>query len=354
MIIVLDELSRFYSRDAASRSDLGEPFVLQMLRTSRQKGICLILADQTYALFHEVIRSNAQTKVIFETKDGPSRHEIARDLDLTGEQRSFLNELSWGQENRRVVVQLPDYPRPFLMALSAWEKPAKLTFYTPPDFAWTPLPEPKPKEQKKRDPNEVTREMEKYLEICACNQWYTETQHDREMNFPQAKGNRIRQELKDAGLLEEHQVRTGRRGGTIKIAIPSNAGYEYLDRRKIGYTPLRGNGSIQHKFWQHKIAEWLRKKGWRAEIEMNLGNKQVDVGCVMPGLIERRVAYEVVWDDDLDKEVSNLVKNLEDSWEHVVFCVLDDETSRALVQKLGESVSESDDRFEVRLLKEFL
>jgi hypothetical protein len=362
MVVVLDELSHFYSKEAAARSDLGEPFVLQMLKGSRKKGIATILADQTYAQFHEVIRSNCQTKIAFETVDGVSRLEIARDFGLNPEQQLFLREMSFGQENRRVLVQLATFPQPFLMTVPHIEKPAKRTAYTPPDFRWTPLPETAPEEARKRpERDEITHEMERYLATIACNPFYMLTQYDRmiededkgrkkKRTHNKPRGTFLRKRLTDLGLLIKHEIPTGILGGQRKIPLPTQAGYEYLSKRGIGFTIPEGNGSVQHKCWQHWISRKLQKDGWKTEIEMILRSKQVDVGAVKPGLLDERTAFEVVWDDNLDKELSNLEKDLEDGWPHITFCVLDDETR----QKLNALLPDGVENVEIKLLKEFL
>lgn len=316
------------------------------------------MADQTYTQFHEVIRSNCQTKVVFETLDGPCRLQVARDFGLDSEQQLFLRELSFGEPNRKVLVQLATYPRPFLMTLPNWHKPTEPTFYRPPDLPWTPLPEEKLGERKERNRDKITHEMDRYLGIIANNPFLMETEYDEIIRkkfgaHSRRKGTRIRQDLKDAGLLEEHPINLYRPGKQIKIAMPTKAGYEYLDRRGITYKIPRGNGGIEHKFWQHTVAKWLEKRGWTAEIEGSLKAKQVDVAAVKNhGLITEETAYEVVW-EDLQKEVSNLEKDLADGWGRVIFCIDTEETRERLAKVLAESVPESDDRVEIKLFREF-
>ncbi|MBI4479133.1 MAG: hypothetical protein HY651_03835 [Acidobacteria bacterium] len=363
-----------------ARADFGDPAFYRLLRESRKEGIPVILADQCYGLLPEMIRVNSQTKIVLETPgDGFSIRAIAGDLRLSQEQAGFLAELSAAPASRRAVIQSPVYPRPILMNIPEIEFPPPLTEEEKqsrrtdtedllegewiPCSAPPPKPEQKKKPQNQRQPRERTREQENYLNVCACNPWRPVTQHDSEMEIPRSRGSRIRQELKDAGLLGEHDILTGKRGGKSKLAIPTQAGYEYLDRKKISYPPLRGNGSGQHKFWQHKIAEFLRKNGWGAEIEMVLNSgdgKQVDVGAVrtrnfMGEDRQEFVAYEVVWDDDLGKEISILQKDAAEGWNEIYFCVLNDEIRGKLNEKISHVFSDAcNARVSFRFLKEFL
>jgi len=177
LVIVMDELSRFYCKEATGRNDLGEPFILQMLRMSRAKGIGMILADQTYARFHDVIRSCCLTKLVLETGDGPSRFQIARDFDLDQEQQSFLGRMSYGSVNRRVLAKLDTYPDPMLLLVPQIEKPVEPTVYRKPDLEWKPLPE-KPEAGPRAERDQISHDMEMYLGLIANNWTMSETQHD--------------------------------------------------------------------------------------------------------------------------------------------------------------------------------
>lgn len=169
-------------------------------------------------------------------------------------------------------------------------------------------------------------------------------------NWSTSKGTRIRKNLLAAGLLEEYEINLYKPGKQIKIALPTKTGYELLDRRTISYKTLPGDGSIPHRFWQHIIAEKLRREGGRTEIEQSLGTKRVDGGAVKEGLMTQRVVYEVVRNGTLQKEISNMEKDLADGWDPIVFCVNYEETR----ERLAALLSESEDRVEIRLLQEFL
>jgi hypothetical protein len=346
LVLVFDELSRFYSEEAAKRSDLGEPFILQMVRESRKKGMAVILADQSYSSFHKVVRTNCQTKIIFETIDGPSRMEIARDLLLDQEQQQFLGEMSFAAApERRIVVQVPTLPEPLLLLVPHVvvpphdTRPAGLQ-----EFAWMPLPEEEEPKQKKDDA--IPYELLQYLAVIANHPFLKETDYDDQLAKPRARGTRLRAKLKDLGLVEEHEINQYKPGRHIKVILPTDGGYDLLDRHRIGYNVPQGNGGIAHKYWQHVVARKLQKEGWKVRIEQTLRGKHVDVGAIKG---DERVAYEILM-EGLEKELTNLKKDLEDGWGSVIFCVDYEETR----EHLARVIPEIEDRVEIRLLKEFV
>ena len=82
---------------------------------------------------------------------------------------------------------------------------------------------------------------------------------------------------------------------------------------------------------------------------MGLGNKSVDVAAIYP---DRKIAYEVVQDPNLDKEVSNFKKDTQCGYDQVIFCVDNDDIGRALALRLERECS-GDKRYEIRHLTEF-
>jgi hypothetical protein len=120
--------------------------------------------------------------------------------------------------------------------------------------------------------------------------------------------------------------------------------------------PVRGDAPVRedmsdatHIFYQNIIARRLTKQGWTAEIEMSLKEKRVDVGAIR-GTVQH--AYEVV-NEGLEKELANL-RDLEDGWQKIVFCVgakeIQEQLTTLIVERAGDQVLES---VEFRLLPSF-
>lgn len=346
LVLVFDELSKFVSKESARRTDLREPYLLEVLRTSRKKGVGVILADQTYAQFHDVIRSNCQTKIVFETIDGPSRFEIMRDMSISREDEPLLSQLSFLSEKRTVLVQVPYYPRPFLVEVPHFEPPNRTANRQSPELHWIPLQSAPDAAKPDEADADVTHEMEAYLGVIGSHPFHQVTDYDEMTKKPQARGTKLRKALIGAGMLEEHEINTHKQGGQSKVVVPTQKGYELMDGKRIPYKIPPGNGSIPHRFWQYTIARKLRSEGWRTWVEESLVSKRVDVGATKGRI---RVAYEVSL-EPLEKELVNLEKDLADGWGRVVFCV----ETQEIRERLSEMLPDSEDRIEVRLLRDFL
>lgn len=80
----------------------------------------------------------------------------------------------------------------------------------------------------------------------------------------------------------------------------TDEGRVVLDKQDITYTPIPGNGSKEHRWWQYCIWTVERQRGDLGGVEYTFNEKRVDV-AIFRG--EEKIVYEVVWSDDLEKEV---------------------------------------------------
>ena len=119
----------------------------------------------------------------------------------------------------------------------------------------------------------------------------------------------------------------------------TEAGRARLDRKRIAYTPVQGKSGPSHQFWQFAAKSRLERQGWRAVIEQRLRGKYVEVGAERDGA---SVAYAIVQEGSLEKEVSNFHKDLADGWRTVAFCVDYDRTGRP---SSGACLTEPQSRF---------
>lgn len=166
----------------------------------------------------------------------------------------------------------------------------------------------------------------------------------------------LREELVTHRYVTIHRVKTGDIEKSIKILLPTRLGRLRLREANVKFMQVVGDaphgpdGDATHIYYQNKIARQLEANGWATEIEMALREKRVDVGAIRG---PARHAYEVV-NVDLDKELSNLTKDVEEGWQRVVFCVLhkevESELAGLITTELGSGMLEP---VEFRLLASF-
>jgi hypothetical protein len=200
---------------------------------------------------------------------------------LTPEQEEYLAEL--GYRERRGVLRLPTYPYPFLFKIPDYQPPpAPAQEETDRrlremlgEWTWTPdteaaaIPKPPPAAGATVFAME-SPSADAYNYLCAVvtDYFVPATVRDRRMHLGGERGNRIREELKERGLAEEREIETGKPGGKVKLVMPTQAGYELLDTRKLKYKKPSGIGSVEHEFWQRTIAGHLKRRGWKANASM--------------------------------------------------------------------------------------
>jgi hypothetical protein len=107
-VIFLDEASKIFKKDY--KSELGTPYMEQMVRRIREFGVGFVFADQMPHTLSDVIKSNVFATICLSLSNGKDIEDIAKMMRLTAEQADFLNKLPVGQG----IVKLADrWPEPF-------------------------------------------------------------------------------------------------------------------------------------------------------------------------------------------------------------------------------------------------
>jgi hypothetical protein len=177
-----------------------------------------------------------------------------------------------------------------------------------------------------------------YLESIARNPFFPVTERDQKQGLSTYKGNKLRKDLCDKGLIEIHQVNTGKRGGGITLVEITGKGWELLEKYKVNVKKPAGKGGLIHQFWQHQVQKWFLENypGCEATVEQMVEGKAIDVGVEVNG---RRVAIEIMIKGE-EKEPRNIVKDLEVGFDEVVIVCEDKEKDRSLEKKIGETLGE--------------
>jgi len=163
----------------------------------------------------------------------------------------------------------------------------------------------------------------------------------------------MRRQLAAEGLLRLHQISTGLRGGQPTLAELTGEGCKLLERLEVRYEHPLGRGTFEHKYWQHVVHCWAVAQGYPSQIEQEVAGKAVDVGVIWD---EKRVAVEIVV-EGVEKELSNLSKDLERGWDQVVFCAVQqgmlDRLRDLVLDRFGDGLLRRD-KVRFRRLSEFL
>ena len=97
------------------------------------------------------------------------------------------------------------------------------------------------------------------------------------------RGNRLKSDLVEAGILDEEQVKVGR---TYKVLLRVT----HQARTKLGLSKTLGRGSIGHEYWKNFYATMLKDDGYEVELEAPRNNGRVDVLARQDG---EQIAVEI-------------------------------------------------------------
>ena len=334
-LVVLEEAHNLLlQRAAESRESVLE----NSIRMVRQYGMGYVFVDQSASMLSKVAFANSYATIALSQKLRSDVQAISSAMNLTDEQKQALNTLPVGT----AVVRLADeHPEPFLVRVprcpvtegsisdqavrermaaclgdSATTEPTDerhepITPIPPPDRNIEKISHPpSPKEEQLKDPEiasetsdpsaldpedqppepepQMSREAVRFLADVAARPLSTTVSRYQRLHLSRRKGNAIRQDLSQAGLIEA-------------VAIPTRSGqvvlYQLTDAGRIvcadvgidaGPTP---RVSLEHRFWAHRAADMFDDRGFEVTHEYAVqGNGTVDVLAERPG---ERIAIEI-------------------------------------------------------------
>lgn len=346
LFCVFDEVTRFCSVERMHRATMSEPLLLDVARTCRKRGMGLGTATQTPQLLPKQLSSNTNTWIVLRPADGPSHGAVSRSLNLKPDQQDYLMQMP-DREPREAVVRVPGIADPFLVRLpSGW-----LPVATPEeierrvaasqewlDSIYLPSLGPAPSMPLFEDqgepvhvdrPHDLTKEQIDYL-VMVSDTLEPVTVRDRKNNISDYKGNKLRKALDENGLIRLHRMSLGGRGRVVTLAEVTEEGRRVLDRLEVASRPPPGRGSIEHRYAQQVIYEWCVRQGYPAQIEAERQGARVDVASEWDNL---KVAVEFV-NEGLDKELTNVERDLEAGFDQVVLVAVEKE----IIEKLRDLV----------------
>jgi len=180
----------------------------------------------------------------------------------------------------------------------------------------------------------LAKEALDYLEAVAKQPFMSATERDKKIGTSTYKGNRLRDQLVKEALVQIHHVNTGKKGGVITLVEITDKGWEVVKAYEMDVKKPIGKGSFIHQFWQHKVKEWFieNRRECKVEIEQSVQGKAVDVGAEIEG---KKVAVEIMIKGE-EKELTNIVKDIETGWDEVIVCSENNEMADSLRGRLEE------------------
>ena len=348
LVLIMDEFTHICNISRCVRADIREPYMLDATRTFRKRGISLLLGTQSVYTVPNVILSNLSCFwMAYRPIEGYSLEILSKNLTLNYDQANYMMEMPL----RYVVCKTKICPKAFLADVGE----INLPIATDQEMAerreetqriLDSLLEPEPdqpslfSEELSLDRLDalfthykLTKAHLDYLELVVQNPLLPVTKLNEISPFTSYKSDSLRDQLANTGpgLLQTHRITTGKKGGPLSVVVLTDAGQRIVDKLNIKHPEPLGHGGVEHKFWQYAAFRWaVGEKGFPAKIEKWQNGKSVDVGVEWH---EKKVALEIAL-NDMEKELNNLVCDLEAGWDQVIFCVLTEKERVCLKDKI--------------------
>jgi hypothetical protein len=179
----------------------------------------------------------------------------------------------------------------------------------------------------------ISRDAEDMLVKAKRKPYLTMTNLYKEVGLSGYKGLKCKQELIRAGLADEVQLPTNRRGRRKKLLQIMPKGTEYL--KTLGITrESRGRGGVKHIYYQVKLKEWYQARGYTVEIEATVGDTCVDVLVILKD--GKRLGIEIALSEQYEQV--NALKALGAGIERLLFVCEDHTLMGRLKQKINSAI----------------
>jgi excisionase family DNA binding protein len=151
------------------------------------------------------------------------------------------------------------------------------------------------------------------------------TQIYKDLGLSGYKGDKLKENLIEKGLVVQEDTRKGLRGRLAKVLILAEKGYSILSKLSPG------KGGEAHKHLQMMLKEQAEVFGFKATIEEKIPHslESVDVGLRKDDM---RIALEISTTSKADQEIQNIRKCLDAGYDYVI-SVCDDEKGLEAIKK---------------------
>ena len=356
--IIFDEAKRVFDRNKELNPAAGIPIIDIFTDRAREFGEALIVADQEPGKLTDSIKANTYTKIMLSLGSGKDISEMARCMGLSKDQMNHSYSLGVGQgivkmagieplkiniPVANIIKTVPD--EEVIEALRRKTEHFKINPRTP-----LPVIEKRVEILGEKQEQEMTKDAWQLLVDINKNPVSTLSERYERLGVSACKGNKAKNELKSKKYVKEEEVKAGGQGGRPKLLEPTKKGNSHLLLNGEEPSGKNGKGSLKHRYWQQKIKEYFEEWECKAEIELFIGKKSVDVAVFCPN--KKTIAVEIAMSPYY--ELENVKKDIKFGFDRIVVACRDAQTKN-LVEKacrtyFGDKIPE---KVRFCLLKQF-
>ena len=282
-LFFLDEGKRVFSVYKERQSASGIPEIDELTAKMREFGEGLVVADQEASKLTDSIKANTFTKVLLPTGDRKQFQAVTESMDLSERQTEFAQRLETGEAvvqvggHNPVPVKLDNYQVEKTVTdrelekqqAEKWSQLSSQDRETTPRFKNRIAPgrsDQMPEKQVPDDPEKVQVSSEADILLKDIVEHPFKPLTERYNRFSSSyKGNKAKNELVDAGVIIERNVKTGKE--KRKLLQLTEKGRDYAGDSLDLDVKQGGRGGIVHRYWQNQIMNVFEDAGWPVFLE---------------------------------------------------------------------------------------
>ncbi|MEM5853684.1 MAG: DUF87 domain-containing protein [Candidatus Aenigmatarchaeota archaeon] len=333
-VLIIDEAKRVftaseqYSQTTTEYS--GIPPQDLICDEIREYSEAIIASDQEPTKLSNSLKANTYTKITGFLGNGRDIDDIAEAMDLSEEEREVLTKLERGEW---LVKLAGRYTKPFMIKTEDFPlkkdvNDQKLSERMQPVLEKLKVKE-KPVESKKAEMPFLSEDAWKLLVNINAHPFNGIAGRAKELGFSPSRVERAKNELLSRGFVVQVEVSLSKRRPTSFLVLTASA-LSFLEARSVETKAWHyiGHVGFEHMLYAVLIKSSMQKLGYRALLEVNLGQRRLDVLAERNG---RKLAFEVQLDPGKDLEAKLIIAESVD----VLYLVTSKQLFAAVREKLG-------------------
>lgn len=301
--IVIEEGHHILSR-AKEKNLGGETIMETSLRQIREFGESIIVLDQEPHKLSESIKANTSTKIIFTLGNGKDISDIARAMSLEREHQAYLDWLQVGQAIVKVKGRIKE---PILIQFPLFRirkgkiRDSDLRSHMDNSSLVSGLvksPQPKRRSSRSSPQSDILPPIERImLASIARDPFWGTTKRYRKLGLSDYEGNKAKESLISKQLVIPVSV------NRLKLLELTDQGIATLEQQGVKLPNTKRYGSLEHRYWLHKVKLWHEDNGYDVKEEHN----NIDLVAAKGG---ERIAIEIeTGKSDIRRNIINALKH---------------------------------------------
>ncbi len=247
----------------------GEAITDTIIREIRELGEAIVLVDQHPSLISIPALGNTYTTIAMNLKHKSDVNAVGAAMLMEEDERDILGRLPIGS----AVVKLQGrWQEPFLITIplrnivkGAVDDAALVQLMAQRDVLNPPAGKDENGHHREEGSAALSEREERFLRDVAEHPLFGSVERYKSLCLSRRKGNTLRESCIKKGLIVPIDIPT-RSGKTVLLEL-TDEGKRALHALGYDVSEKFRQGSLEHEYWKHKVAEKLKSDGWTVALE---------------------------------------------------------------------------------------